>query len=215
MTSQTLKQQKSKKKPVQLVSPIYDNFDWEGAITILPTWYADAPAYYNEFTVMEKLINVPEFKNELSNAPIWKDKCHYTFLTKPITLKVDGGNIQRCFVTVNGAISIFEMRPHDLSDLNNINFYLAKLSNNPLYKQKYLAEGITQFFKRDVNTQCFDKNGLRTPVLPKYAFNAHVALKILGLRYNPETMECSLMIHVDQLKLEKDIEEPLEVLCIF
>jgi hypothetical protein len=151
----------------------------------------------------------------------------YTFqyLRKNFVLKLNDGGSISCFVSRNGAIALFNVRKSDYVVFNNLlKFLLCKVnvdsSKNMIVP---LDPEETCFVRTDQLTTYWNLEGGRINELPRYNFEANVALKVMGLQFRKmqavddeaaNVYEVKLLLHIDQVRVLKK-EDELEDKCMF
>lgn len=178
--------------------------------------YMDFP--YNEDLLHKKFsvydlehVDFNDNKIERKGDPDFIDFT-FQYLKKNFLLKINDGKAVSCFWTDSGALAMFDVRQDDLEVLNNLhNFLLCKKNVNPNKNFALLYKNNDALFIRgDRLTTFWNEEGGRLYELPRTAFTANVAIRVIGLQYHKmkalDGMEMDLyevkpLIHLAQVRV--------------
>ena len=175
----------------------------------------------------DQLKNITVNNNLIRRAG--KDLPEYTFqyFKNNIILKLNDGKPFDCFVSNTGALTIFNFPLDDVVVLNQLlRFLCGKLHVNMMkFQPMYIkAEDSTQFIQVDRLSTYWDKQGKQIKYLPRNAFSAYAAVKIMGVCFREPVDEndkpsVKLLIHIEQVmvnEIYKNIDAMLaNPTCLF
>ena len=187
----------------------------------LPQNYVDHQRLYDIFGTnnLNRVALQERMKTKGRNIPDLTLK----YFRDNIHLKLFEGKPLDCYLTSNGSLAIFNFDPADVDILNELLcFLLKKFEINPIaFKPNEIEKKATQFIRVDRLSSFWDKECKLIGNLPSHAFVGKVNIKVIGLILQKPSAggfsTSRLMIHVDQVKVEKELNSVASgaVQCVF
>ena len=177
---------------------------------------------YNMLTLLNAfgkrhLDNVQVNYNYTKKGGLHLPQFTFQYLKNNFILKLNfNGNLTHsCFLTSNGALAIFNPCNVDIDILNNLlAFLMTKLNvNSSTHVGMELEKGETMFLRADRLTTCWDKDGKLLTSLPKNAFQAKIAVKVMGVMFRDcsendtasttttTATKCMMLTHLEQVQV--------------
>ena len=129
------------------------------------------------------------------------------FLRTHLMLKLNNGQALECFVSSNGALSIFDNLTDDIAALHELTIILiGKLGLENAIATPLKSGTSAYFFNPNRHTRYFNKDGQSLALLPTAAFMAKVMVRIIGVTlYKSEGGKYFVkpVVYVNQVKVEE------------
>jgi hypothetical protein len=173
-----------------------------------------APLPYDKTKLLTKfeqvlLDNTAVNHNYTRRAGLEIPEYTFQYLRNNFVLKLNNGEPISCFLCINGALTIYDFNDDDVDILNHLLHFIMKKFSVNVDANAYveMRKGETQFIRADRLTTYWDKDGLPIRCLPVTAFQAKVAVKVIGLQYREShdplmtKQTVRLLLHLEQVQV--------------